>query len=281
MKILVTGITGQLGHDVMKVLAARGHEAIGASRKEFSLTDFDAARAFVENAKPDAIIHCAAYTAVDKAEDEKDQCMIVNGGATRNLAAVARDIGAKFVYISTDYVFPGIGEEAYDVDAPKGPTNVYGLSKLAGEEAVQELLEKYFIVRISWVFGINGKNFIKTMLKLAETHDKLTVVDDQIGSPTYTADLAELLADMVETEKYGVYHATNEGFCSWADFAKEIFRQAGKEVTVTPVPSTEYPTKAARPKNSRMSKASLDRAGFHHLPTWQDALSRYLKELQH
>ena len=281
MKILVTGITGQLGHDVMKELAARGHEAIGASRKEFSLTDFDAARAFLEQAKPDAIIHCAAYTAVDKAEDEKDQCMIVNGGATRNLATIARDLGAKFVYISTDYVFPGTGEQAYDVDAPKGPTNAYGLSKLAGEEAVQELLEKYFIVRISWVFGVNGKNFIKTMLKLAETHNALTVVDDQIGSPTYTADLARLLVDMVESDKYGVYHATNEGSCSWADFAKEIFRQAGKDVTVTPVPSSAYPTKATRPKNSRMSKAALDAAGFCRLPTWQDALSRYLKELDH
>lgn len=281
MKILVTGITGQLGHDVMKELAARGHEAIGASRKEFSLTDFDAARAFLEQAKPDAIIHCAAYTAVDKAEDEKDQCMIVNGGATRNLATIARDLGAKFVYISTDYVFPGTGEQAYDVDAPKGPTNAYGLSKLAGEEAVQELLEKYFIVRISWVFGVNGKNFIKTMLKLAETYNALTVVDDQIGSPTYTADLARLLVDMVESDKYGVYHATNEGFCSWADFAKEIFRQAGKDVTVTPVPSSAYPTKATRPKNSRMSKAALDAAGFCRLPTWQDALSRYLKELDH
>ena len=281
MKILVTGITGQLGHDVMKELAARGHEAIGASRKEFSLTDFDAARAFLEQAKPDAIIHCAAYTAVDKAEDEKDQCMIVNGGTTRNLATIARDLGAKFVYISTDYVFPGTGEQAYDVDAPKGPTNAYGLSKLAGEEAVQELLEKYFIVRISWVFGVNGKNFIKTMLKLAETHNALTVVDDQIGSPTYTADLARLLVDMVESDKYGVYHATNEGSCSWADFAKEIFRQAGKDVTVTPVPSSAYPTKATRPKNSRMSKAALDAAGFCRLPTWQDALSRYLKELDH
>ena len=281
MKILVTGITGQLGHDVMKELAARGHEAIGASRKEFSLTDFDAARAFLEQAKPDAIIHCAAYTAVDKAEDEKDQCMIVNGGATRNLATIARDLGAKFVYISTDYVFPGTGEQAYDVDAPKGPTNAYGLSKLAGEEAVQELLEKYFIVRISWVFGVNGKNFIKTMLKLAETYNALTVVDDQIGSPTYTADLARLLVDMVESDKYGVYHATNEGSCSWADFAKEIFRQAGKDVTVTPVPSSAYPTKATRPKNSRMSKAALDAAGFCRLPTWQDALSRYLKELDH
>lgn len=281
MKILVTGITGQLGHDVMKELAARGHEAIGASRKEFSLTDFDAARAFLEQAKPDAIIHCAAYTAVDKAEDEKDQCMIVNGGATRNLATIARDLGAKFVYISTDYVFPGTGEQAYDVDAPKGPTNAYGLSKLAGEEAVQELLEKYFIVRISWVFGVNGKNFIKTMLKLAETYNALTVVDDQIGSPTYTADLARLLVDMVESDKYGVYHATNEGFCSWTDFAKEIFRQAGKDVTVTPVPSSAYPTKATRPKNSRMSKAALDAAGFCRLPTWQDALSRYLKELDH
>lgn len=280
MKILVTGITGQLGHDVMLELEKRGHEAIGASRKECPLTDFEAARAFVEKVHPDAIIHCAAYTAVDQAEDEKDLCMIVNGGATRTLAAAAKAIGAKFIYLSTDYVFPGLGETPYEVDAPKGPTNAYGLSKLAGEEAVQELLEKYFIVRISWVFGVNGKNFVRTMLKLAETHDTLTVVDDQVGSPTYTKDLARLLVDMAGSEKYGVYHATNEGFCSWADFAKEIFHQAGKNVTVTPVPSSAYPTKATRPKNSRLSKAALDAAGFSRLPTWQDALKRYLRELE-
>lgn len=276
MKILVTGVTGQLGHDVMLELQSRGHEAIGAARKDFSLIDFKAARAFVERTHPDAIIHCAAYTAVDRAEDEKDLCMITNGGATRALAAAAKDIGAKFVYLSTDYVFPGTGETPYETDALKGPTNAYGLSKLAGETAVQELLTAYFIVRISWVFGVNGKNFVKTMLRLAEDHDALTVVDDQIGSPTYTKDLARLLVDMVESEKYGVYHATNEGFCSWAEFAAEIFRQAGERVTVTPVPSSAYPTKAARPKNSRLSKAALDAAGFSRLPTWQDALQRYL-----
>ena len=276
MKILVTGVTGQLGHDVMLELQSRGHEAIGAARKEFSLIDFKAARAFVERTHPDAIIHCAAYTAVDRAEDEKDLCMITNGGATRALAATAKDIGAKFVYLSTDYVFPGTGETPYETDTLKGPTNAYGLSKLAGETAVQELLTAYFIVRISWVFGVNGKNFVKTMLRLAEDHDALTVVDDQIGSPTYTKDLARLLVDMVESEKYGVYHATNEGFCSWAEFAAEIFRQAGERVTVTPVPSSAYPTKAARPKNSRLSKAALDAAGFSRLPTWQDALQRYL-----
>ena len=279
MKVLVTGITGQLGHDVMIELESRGHEAVGASRKEFSLTDFPAAQAFVEHVHPDAIIHCAAYTAVDQAEDEKDLCMIVNGGATRTLAAAAKEISAKFVYLSTDYVFPGLGDTPYEVDAPKGPVNSYGLSKYAGEVAVQELLEKYFIVRISWAFGVNGKNFIKTMLRLAETHEKLSVVDDQIGSPTYTKDLARLLVDMVESEKYGVYHATNEGFCSWAEFAREIFCQAGKHITVTPVPSSAYPTKAVRPKNSRLSKAALDAVGFSRLPSWQDALGRYLCEL--
>ena len=279
MKILVTGVTGQLGHDVMLELQSRGHEAIGAARKEFSLTDFEAARAFVERTHPDAIIHCAAYTAVDRAEDEKDLCMITNGGATRALAAAAKDVGAKFVYLSTDYVFPGTGDTPYETDALKGPANAYGLSKLAGETAVQELLDAYFIVRISWVFGVNGKNFVRTMLRLAETHDALTVVDDQIGSPTYTKDLARLLVDMVESEKYGVYHATNEGFCSWAEFASEMFRQAGEHGTVTPVPSSAYPTKATRPKNSRLSKAALDAAGFQRLPAWQDALARYLCEL--
>lgn len=279
MKILVTGITGQLGHDVMEELAARGHEAVGATRREMPLTDFPALRAQIEAVRPDAVIHCAAYTAVDRAEAEKETCMIVNGGATREIAAACRDIGAKLLYLSTDYVFPGTGEDFYEPDDAKGPQNAYGLSKLAGEEAVEELLTRYFIVRISWVFGVNGKNFIKTMLRLAETHDTLTVVDDQIGSPTYTRDLARLLVDMVESERYGIYHATNEGVCSWADLAKEIFRQAGRAVTVTPVPSTAYPTPAKRPKNSRLSKRCLDVAGFSRLPAWQDALARYLREL--
>ena len=279
MKVLVTGITGQLGCDVMKELQRRSIEAIGASRQEFSLTDHAAARQFITAAKPDAIIHCAAYTAVDKAEDEPQLCEEVNAAATKNIAGICRDIGAKLIYISTDYVFPGSGESFYEPMDAKGPQNVYGRSKLLGEEAVQELLTAYFIVRISWVFGKNGKNFIKTMLKLAESHDALTVVDDQIGSPTYTADLARLLVDMVQTEQYGIYHATNEGVCSWAGFAAEIFRQAGKNVTVTPVPSSAYPTKATRPKNSRLSKKCLDDAGFRHLPAWQDALGRYLKEI--
>lgn len=280
MKILVTGITGQLGHDVMAELAARGHEAVGATRQDMPLTDFPALRAHLMRVRPDAVIHCAAYTAVDRAEEEKTACMIVNGGATREIAAACRDLGAKLLYLSTDYVFPGTGDGFYEPDDEKGPQNAYGLSKLAGEEAIEELLTRYFIVRISWVFGVNGKNFVKTMLRLAETHDALTVVDDQVGSPTYTRDLARLLVDMVESEKYGVYHATNEGVCSWAEFAKEIFRQAGKDTTVTPVPSSAYPTPAKRPKNSRLSKACLDAAGFCHLPPWQDALARYLEELK-
>ena len=280
MKILVTGVTGQLGHDVVETLAARGHEVIPAARRDFSLDDFAGARRFLLEKQPEAVIHCAAYTAVDRAEEEQQTCMIVNGGATRNLAAVCRELGAKMIYLSTDYVFPGTGEKAYAPDDPKGPCNAYGLSKLAGEEAVEELLDAYFIVRISWVFGKNGKNFVKTMLRLAETHDRLTVVDDQIGSPTYTRDLSVLLADMVESSRYGVYHATNEGYCSWAEFAREIFRLAGRKVEVAPVPSSAYPTKAVRPKNSRLSKACLDEAGFSRLPSWQDALQRYLQELQ-
>lgn len=280
MKILVTGITGQLGHDVMAELAARGHEAVGATRQDMPLTDFPALRAHLMRVRPDAVIHCAAYTAVDRAEEEKTACMIVNGGATREIAAACRDLGAKLLYLSTDYVFPGTGDGFYEPDDEKGPQNAYGLSKLAGEEAIEELLTRYFIVRISWVFGVNGKNFVKTMLRLAETHDALTVVDDQVGSPTYTRDLARLLVDMVESERYGVYHATNEGVCSWAEFAREIFRQAGKDTTVAPVPSSAYPTPAKRPKNSRLSKACLDAAGFCHLPPWQDALARYLEELK-
>ena len=280
MKVLVTGVTGQLGHDCVNEFKSRGIEVRGVSSKDFSLTDSAAVEKYIKEYAPDVVMHGAAYTAVDKAEDEQEKCMAVNAEGTRYIAKACAEIGAKMIYISTDYVFPGDGEEPYEVNAPKGPRNAYGKSKLLGEQAVQELLEKYFIVRISWVFGINGKNFIRTMLNLAKTHKELTVVGDQIGSPTYTRDLAILLADMAETEKYGVYHATNEGFCSWAEFAAEVFRQAGKEVTVTPVDSSAYPTKAVRPKNSRMSKAALIEAGFKPMPRWQDAVGRYLIELQ-
>lgn len=280
MRVLVTGVTGQLGHDCVIELQDRDMEVRGVSSKEFLLTDAGAMRRYMEAYRPTAVIHCAAYTAVDRAEDDKETCMAVNAEGTAALARLCRDFHAKMVYISTDYVFPGNGTEPYEVDAPKDPKNVYGQSKLAGEEAVQQILKRYFIVRISWVFGINGKNFVRTMLKLGQTHKALTVVDDQIGSPTYTRDLAVLLADMIQTEKYGVYHATNEGFCSWAEFAAEIFRQAGMDIKVTPVPSSAYPTRAVRPHNSRMSKKSLREAGFSLLPRWQDAIGRYLIELE-
>lgn len=230
--------------------------------------------------KPDAIIHCAAYTAVDHAEDNKETCFDVNVNGTKYLAAAAKGMDAKFIYISTDYVFEGTGTEPFTEEDAANPVGYYGLTKYEGEKAVQSLLDKYFIVRISWVFGINGNNFIKTMLRLADTRDELNVVGDQYGSPTYTFDLAKLLVDMVETEKYGVYHASNEGFTTWADFAKGIFEVAGKKVKVNSITTEEYPTKAIRPKNSRMSKDKLEKNGFTRLPAWQDALTRYIAELQ-
>ncbi len=278
MKVLVTGYTGQLGFDVIHELKARNIECIGTTRNEFSLTDIEKMQVFVKAYKPDVVIHCAAYTAVDKAEDEVELCAQINHLATKELANVCKAIDAKMIYISTDYVFAGSGENFYEVNDEKAPQNVYGKSKLDGELAVQEILDKYFIVRISWVFGSNGKNFIKTMLNLAEKHNKLTVVNDQIGSPTYTVDLAKLLCDMALSDKYGVYHATNEGICSWYDFACEIFKQAGIKINIEPVPSTLFPTKATRPHNSRMSKKCLDEAGFNRLPTWQNALKRFLRE---
>ena len=278
MKVLVTGITGQLGFDVVNELTRRNIDTIAAARKDFDLTDEVSTSNFIKAHKPDAVIHCAAYTAVDKAENEPELAMKVNGTATETIAKVCSEIDAKMIYISTDYVFPGDGDAPYETNDKKNPPNAYGQSKLAGENAVINNLKKYFIVRISWVFGVNGKNFVKTMLRLSETKDKLTVVNDQIGSPTYTADLAPLLVDMVQTDKYGIYHATNEGFCSWAEFAAEIFRQSGAKTEVIPVPSSEYPTKAVRPKNSRLSKQSLDSAGFKRLPSWQDAVKRYLNE---
>lgn len=276
MKILVTGVKGQLGYDVMKVLAERKIEAVGADIEEFDITDLDATRRFITKHRPDAVIHCSAYTAVDKAEENKDLCRKVNAEGPRNIATVCKEIGAKMVYISTDYVFPGTGERFYEVDDPTGPLSEYGKTKLDGELAVKELLTRYFIVRISWVFGVNGNNFVKTMLRLGKERSEINVVCDQIGSPTYTADLAPLLCDMVVTDKYGTYHATNEGVCSWAEFTQEIFRLAGYNTKVNPISSSQYPTKAVRPLNSRMSKSELDRQGFKRLPRWQDALRRYL-----
>ncbi len=280
MKVLVTGVKGQLGYDVMKVLHERNIDCLGADIEEFDITDHQATENFIEEYKPDVVIHCSAYTAVDKAEDNYDVCNAVNAQGPRNIAAVCKKIDAKMVYISTDYVFPGTGETAYEVDDPKAPLSVYGKTKLAGEEAVQEILNKYFIVRIAWVFGKNGNNFIRTMLRLSKDHQEINVVCDQVGSPTYTADLAPLLCDMIETEKYGIYHATNEGYCSWAEFAEAIFKEAGCNTKVNFITSDQYPAKAPRPFNSRMSKTSLDHNGFKRLPTWQDALARYLKEIE-
>ena len=279
MKVLVTGVGGQLGYDVMKELKKRGIDCCGADRGEFDITDFQATKDFITAYMPDAVIHCSAYTAVDKAEEEIELCRAVNAEGTENIAKVCKDIDAKMIYISTDYVFPGTGERFYEPEDSTAPCNVYGETKLEGELAVKGLLEKYFIVRISWVFGINGNNFIKTMLKLGTSRKELNVVADQVGSPTYTADLAILLVDMVSTEKYGIYHATNEGICSWADFAEKIFAAAGLAVKVNHITSEEYPTKATRPKNSRMSKNKLVENGFNRLPNWEDAVERYVSTI--
>jgi dTDP-4-dehydrorhamnose reductase len=300
MKVLVTGVAGQLGHDVMNELDKRGYEGIGSDIAEsysgvqdktavvnmpyvqMDITDSAAVDKVIGECAPDVVIHCAAWTAVDAAEDEDKQAKVkaVNVDGTRNIAAVCKKLDCKMVYISTDYVFNGQGEEPWKPDCKDyAPLNVYGETKLEGELAVSGLLDKFFIVRIAWVFGVNGGNFIKTMLRLSETHDTLKVVSDQIGTPTYTYDLARLLVDMIETEKYGYYHATNEGgFISWYEFACEIFKQAGKNVNVIPVTTAEYGvSKAARPFNSRLDKSKLIEAGFTPLPTWQDALARYIE----
>ena len=309
MKVFVTGVAGQLGHDVMNELAKRGYEGIGTDiAPEYSgaadgtavvsmpyvsldITDADAVDRVICEMKPDVVVHCAAWTAVDLAEDEDKQAKVkaINVDGTAYIASVCKELDAKMVYISTDYVFDGQGTEPWQPDCKDyKPLNVYGQTKLDGELAVSSTLDKYFIVRIAWVFGKNGKNFIKTMLNVAKTHDKLTVVSDQIGTPTYTYDLARLLVDMIETEKYGYYHATNEGgYISWYDFTKEIFRQAAalghkeyENVQVSPVTTAEYGvSKAVRPFNSRLDKSKLVKNGFQPLPTWQDALERYLKEI--
>lgn len=276
MKVLVTGVGGQLGYDVIKELEKRNIECVGADRTEFDITDFNAARKFIYSYMPDAVIHCSAYTAVDKAEDEPELCHLVNAVGTENIAKICKEFDAKMVYISTDYVFDGTKEGFYEVDDLPNPINVYGKTKLAGEKAVQEILDKYFIVRISWVFGSNGNNFVKTMLRLGKERSELNVVADQIGSPTHTADLAPLLVDMAQTDKYGVYHATNEGECSWAEFAEEIFKIAGMNVKVNHISTAEYPTKAKRPMNSRMSKEKLVDGGFGKLISWKEAVSSFL-----
>lgn len=279
MRVLVTGVKGQLGHDVMNELSKRGYQGIGVDVEEMDITDRAAVERVMKEVQPDKVVHCAAWTAVDDAEDKEELCRRVNAEGTENIAVMCKELDVPMVYLSTDYVFDGEGTRPWEPDDERHPLNVYGQTKYEGELAVEKNLEKYFIVRIAWVFGVNGKNFIKTMLRLSETHDTLTVVDDQVGSPTYTYDLARLLVDMLETEKYGRYHATNEGLCSWCEFAKEIFRQAGKNVNVIPVSSEEYPAKAKRPHNSRMNKGKLKEMGFEPLPSWQDALSRYLKEI--
>lgn len=276
MKVLVTGVKGQLGYDVVGELEKRGLEAVGVDIEEMDITDAGSVDRVLRQSAPDAVIHCAAYTAVDAAEENEALCRRVNADGTRNIAKVCRELDIKMIYISTDYVFSGQGERPWEPEDERDPQSVYGQTKYEGELAVQELLEKYFIVRIAWVFGVNGKNFVRTMLKLSENHDTITVVNDQFGSPTYTYDLARLLVDMVQTEKYGIYHATNEGICSWYDFACAIFREAGISMNVKPVSSAEYGAKASRPANSRMSKEKLTENGFERLPTWQDALKRYL-----
>ena len=300
MRVFVTGVGGQLGHDVMNELHKRGHESIGSDiAPQYSgaqdgsavttmpyvpldITDAEAVSRVLREVKPDAVVHCAAWTAVDAAEDEENQPKVraINASGTANIAAVCKELDCKMVYISTDYVFNGQGETPWQPDCKDyAPLNFYGQTKLEGELAVSSRLEKYFIVRIAWVFGLNGKNFIKTMLKLGEAHDTLRVVNDQIGTPTYTLDLSRLLVDMIETDKYGYYHATNEGgYISWYDFACAIFKAAGMHVNVLPVTTAEYgESKAKRPFNSRLDKSKLTDNGFQPLPTWQDALERYME----
>ncbi len=294
MKVLVTGVKGQLGHDCVNELVKRNHTAIGVDIEEMDITDLASVESVIKECNPDAVIHCAAWTAVDAAEDEenKEKVHLVNAVGTENIAKVCKELNCKMMYISTDYVFNGLGETPWDEECKDyAPLNVYGESKLAGELAVSTTLDDYFIVRIAWVFGKNGNNFIKTMLNVGKRFPRLTVVSDQIGTPTYTYDLARLLVDMIETEKYGYYHATNEGgYISWFDFTQEIFRQAvaaghteyaPETVEVAPVTTAEYGvSKAARPFNSRLNKNKLVANGFTPLPTWQDAIARYLEELE-
>lgn len=279
MRVLVTGIRGQLGYDVVKELSHRGMVPVGVGRDEMDITDAAAVERVITEAKVQAVIHCAAYNAVDKAEEDVENCRRGNVDGARNIALVCKKLDLKMLFLSTDYVFDGSGNLPWTTEDVPNPLSAYGKSKYDAELAVQELLTKFFVVRISWVFGINGNNFVKTMLRLSGTKERLSVVNDQIGSPTFTEDLAVLLVDMIQTEKYGIYHATNEGDCSWYEFACEIFRMAGKTITVTPVTAAEYGAKAPRPQNSRLSKDKLTKNGFKRLPHWQSALERYLTQL--
>lgn len=280
MRILVTGVSGQLGHDLAEELLARGHDVTGLSSKDMNLLDPAAVKQYLTAAAPEAVIHCAAYTAVDRAEDDMETCLAVNYLGTKAIAETCAEIGCKLLFISTDYVFPGIGERPWEPDDETDPLNTYGRSKLLGEEAVRAATKKHYIVRISWLYGVNGKNFVKTMLRLGAEKKEIRVVNDQIGSPTYSRDLSVLLADMIDTDSYGTYHASNEGFCSWYEFACSIIQKAGLPARVVPVPSSEYPTRARRPMNSRMSKDKLTACGFRRLPPWDDALTRFLSELK-
>lgn len=279
MKVLVTGATGQLGWDVMEELKRRCIDCRGTGAKDLDITDREAVMQYIGTYRPDAVIHCAAYTAVDKAEDEPELCRKVNADGTAYIAEACKLVDARMVYISTDYVFGDDGDRPHEVDDPPHPLNVYGQTKWEGEEAVRHILQKYFIVRISWVFGEHGNNFVKTMLRLGKERKEISVVADQFGAPTYTADLAPLLCDMVMTDKYGTYHACNSGCCSWAEFAQEIFRAAGMNVKVIHICTEAYPTKAKRPKNSRLRMDSLRTAGFIALSKWQETLKRFYKQL--
>lgn len=280
MKLLVTGYKGQLGYDIVNECKKRSIEAVGVDIDEMDITNAVQVEEVITSGHYNAVIHCAAWTAVDAAEDAIDKCRLVNKTGTENIANVCKTLDIPMMYFSTDYVFDGQGTNEWKEYDERHPLNVYGQTKYEGELAV-EALPKHFIIRISWVFGVNGKNFIKTMLRLGKERGAVSVVDDQIGSPTYTYDLARLCVDMIQTDKYGIYHATNEGICSWYDFACEIFKQARMDVKVSPVDSTVFPAKAKRPANSRMSKDELDKNGFQRLPTWQDALTRYLKEIDY
>ena len=278
MKVLVTGVSGQLGYDVIKALDAKGIDYIGCGPDDFDLRNEEATLSYLKNHHPDVVIHCAAYTAVDKAEDEKDICMDVNAKGTEYIAKACQALDAKLVFISTDYVFDGNKETPYEVNDERKPINTYGLSKQMAEDIVSKV-KKHFIVRTSWVYGINGHNFVKTMIRLGIEKEIVSVVSDQVGSPTYTPDLANFLVSLIETEKYGIYHATNEGYCSWFDFASQIMKEANLNCVVKPIYSQDYPTKARRPQNSRLSKKKLVDEGFNQLPSWQDALKRYFLEL--
>lgn len=276
MKILTTGVTGQLGWDVMKELKRRGIDCRGTGSKDLDITDREAVVQYIGTYCPDAVIHCAAYTAVDKAEDEPELCRKVNADGTAYIAEACKLVDAKMVYISTDYVFGDDGDRPHEVDDPPHPLNIYGQTKWEGEEAVRRILQKYFIVRISWVFGEHGNNFVKTMLRLGKERKEISVVADQFGAPTYTGDLAPLLCDMVMTDKYGTYHACNSGCCSWAEFAQEIFKVAKMNVKVIPIRTEDYPLKAKRPKNSRLSNMYLERNGFKMLAFWGNAIDKYI-----